>query len=69
MKRARRSRAVKEPPNADGFVTVSEFAARFRIGRSTVYDAIAAGRLKAITIFSSKRIPTVEVTRVEREGL
>jgi len=69
MQRARRQRKEKETQPVPGWLTVPEFAAMFRIGRSTVYDAIASGRLKSILIMSVHRIPASEAERVQREGL
>jgi len=69
MQRARRNPKKREQEPIVGYLTVPEFAARFRIGRSTVYDAISSGRLKAIRIMTAQRIPLDEAERVEREGL
>lgn len=69
MQRARRIPVRKAAEPVAGYLTVQEFAERFRIARTTVYQAIDTGRLKAIKIFTAKRIPASEAERVEREGL
>lgn len=49
-------------------LTVAEVAERWQCGRTTVYDEIKAGRLRALTIGAQgKRITVAELHRYENE--
>lgn len=65
-KGARAVRPASGPPPE--YVSVPEFATKFQIGRTTVYDAIKAGKVKAIRLGGTPRIPYSEVERVSKSG-
>ena len=46
---------------------VPEVAQRLGLSRSTVYELMAAGRLRAVRIGVAVRIPTAELERFVRE--
>jgi excisionase family DNA binding protein len=66
---AKKRKSGKESGELPEFVGVPWFAKRFSVARTTIYNAIAEGRLKAIRIGDAHRIPSSEVERVTNEGL
>lgn len=55
------------PADARAF-RVDEFARRYRISRSTVYQLIGAGKLHSVLIAGRRVIPATEGDRLLREG-
>jgi excisionase family DNA binding protein len=45
------------PPSNDGALNIDEFCAEYRVGRSTVYEQINAGRLPAVKVGRRTLIP------------
>jgi excisionase family DNA binding protein len=66
---AKKPKSGKESEELPPYVGVPWFAKRFGVARTTIYNAITAGRLKAIRIGDVHRIPSSEVERVTNEGL
>ena len=50
-------------------VTVGRAAELLSIGRTTLYEHVKAGNVRAINICADRRIPIEEVHRIAREGL
>lgn len=59
---------VQEAEPQPAWVSAPWFANHFSLGRATVYQAIKAGKLKAIRFGDSPRIPFSEVERVRASG-
>jgi excisionase family DNA binding protein len=60
--------APEEGAMADTFYTPDELAAMLKVTRQAIYNWIQQGRLEAVRIGRTVRIPGEEVERVLREG-
>lgn len=54
---------------SDGLMTIREAAAFLRIGQSTVYELMYAGRLLHVKIGRSRRIPKRALIELAKDGL
>lgn len=59
---------VSPPATVSEFVSAAEFARRFNISVSAVYNAIRDGKVKSVRLGCSVRIPRSEVIRVDAKG-
>lgn len=61
-----------EDPTLKVLLTPEEAAARLGIGRTKVFDLIANGRLKSVSIGRSRRVPTAAleafVAQLQNDG-
>lgn len=53
--------------DAPEFFLVEEFAELLRVGKSTVYNAIAKGEIRVVRIGKTVRIPVAEVRKLTGE--
>ena len=53
---------------ADRFYTLEELAAMLKVTRQAIYNWIQQGRMEAVRIGRTVRIPAEEVERLLREG-
>lgn len=63
VKRGRRMRQKKIPD----ILTAAQAAALLRVGRSTIYQLIAAGELESILVHGHHRIPAKSVRKFMRK--
>jgi excisionase family DNA binding protein len=59
---------VEEASMADAFYTPEELAALLKVTRQAIYNWIQQGRLEAVRIGRTVRIPGAEVERLLQEG-
>ena len=59
---------AEEPIMADTFYTPEELAAMLKVTRQAIYNWIQQGRMEAVRIGRTVRIPREEVERLLREG-
>jgi excisionase family DNA binding protein len=55
------------PPPADAILTIAEAGERLRLGRSRLYEELAAGRIEAVRLGRRTMIRASEVERYIRE--
>ena len=60
--------ANRRPPAAGDLLTVAEVAAMLRVSKMTIYRLIDAGRLNAVRVGRSFRLPQASVESFLREA-